>query len=195
MCNLASASQLASIPYPNLSAAEQRAIAHILGTLDDRIELNRRMNETLEAMVRPDHSVRFLETVHHGFFGQDGPGAVVHRETRLLSPIFRVRTYGDEVRALVRQHLLGVFVDRIDAIALGENGKTLLVPIHSGDEVDFRSIPECLRVGGRVALVPGMLVVVEPAMYVELRRGAAALIISIEASHRRSESRWLWRAA
>jgi type I restriction enzyme S subunit len=31
---------------------EQRAIAHILGTLDDKIELNRRMNETLEAMGR-----------------------------------------------------------------------------------------------------------------------------------------------
>ncbi len=31
---------------------EQRAIAHILGTLDDNIELNRRMNETLEAMAR-----------------------------------------------------------------------------------------------------------------------------------------------
>ena len=32
--------------------AEQRAIAHILGTLDDKIELNRRMNATLEAMAR-----------------------------------------------------------------------------------------------------------------------------------------------
>lgn len=31
---------------------EQRAIAHILGTLDDKIELNRRMNETLEGMAR-----------------------------------------------------------------------------------------------------------------------------------------------
>ena len=31
---------------------DQRAIAHILGTLDDKIELNRRMNETLEAMAR-----------------------------------------------------------------------------------------------------------------------------------------------
>ena len=30
----------------------QRAIAHILGTLDDKIELNRRMNATLEAMAR-----------------------------------------------------------------------------------------------------------------------------------------------
>ena len=34
------------------SLPEQRAIAGILGTLDEKIELNRRMNETLEAMVR-----------------------------------------------------------------------------------------------------------------------------------------------
>ena len=34
------------------SLPEQRAIAHILGTLDDKIELNRRMNETLEAVAR-----------------------------------------------------------------------------------------------------------------------------------------------
>ena len=32
--------------------AEQRAIAHILGTLDDKIELSRRTNETLEEMAR-----------------------------------------------------------------------------------------------------------------------------------------------
>jgi len=38
------------IPVPPIS--EQRAIAHILGTLDDKIELNRRMNETLEAMAQ-----------------------------------------------------------------------------------------------------------------------------------------------
>jgi len=31
---------------------DQRAIAHILGTLDDKIELNRRMSATLEAMAR-----------------------------------------------------------------------------------------------------------------------------------------------
>ena len=34
------------------SQSQQRAIAHILGSLDDKIELNRRMNETLEAMAR-----------------------------------------------------------------------------------------------------------------------------------------------
>jgi type I restriction enzyme S subunit len=34
------------------SISEQRAVAHILSTLDDKIELNRRMIETLEAMAR-----------------------------------------------------------------------------------------------------------------------------------------------
>ena len=34
------------------SPSEQRAIGHVLGSLDDKIDLNRRMNETLEAMVR-----------------------------------------------------------------------------------------------------------------------------------------------
>jgi type I restriction enzyme S subunit len=43
---------LAKLPIPLPPLTEQRAIAHILGTLDDKIELNQRMNETLEAMAR-----------------------------------------------------------------------------------------------------------------------------------------------
>lgn len=39
-----------SILLPPL--VEQKAIAHILGSLDDKIELNRQMNETLEAMTQ-----------------------------------------------------------------------------------------------------------------------------------------------
>jgi type I restriction enzyme, S subunit len=38
------------LPLPPL--AEQKAIAAVLGALDDKIELNRRMNATLEAMAR-----------------------------------------------------------------------------------------------------------------------------------------------
>ena len=40
---------------------EQRAIAHILGTLDDKIELNRNMNETLEAMARAIFKAWFVD--------------------------------------------------------------------------------------------------------------------------------------
>jgi type I restriction enzyme, S subunit len=44
--------EVAEIPIPIPPPIEQKAIADILGTLDDKIELNRRMNATLEAMAR-----------------------------------------------------------------------------------------------------------------------------------------------
>lgn len=40
------------IPLPLPTVAEQRGISQVLSTLDDKIELNRRMNETLEAVAR-----------------------------------------------------------------------------------------------------------------------------------------------
>jgi type I restriction enzyme S subunit len=40
---------------------EQRAIAHILGTLDDKIELNRHANEALEAMARALFKAWFVD--------------------------------------------------------------------------------------------------------------------------------------
>lgn len=45
-------SQLREFPLLLPPPAEQKAIASILGALDDKIELNRRMNGTLEAMAR-----------------------------------------------------------------------------------------------------------------------------------------------
>ena len=47
------------IPYP--PEPDRRAIAHILGTLDDKIELNRRMSETLEAMARALFKAWFVD--------------------------------------------------------------------------------------------------------------------------------------
>lgn len=41
-----------NLTVPRRELPEQERIAHILGTLDDKIELNRRMNATLEAMAR-----------------------------------------------------------------------------------------------------------------------------------------------
>ena len=43
---------LVELPIPLPPATDQHAIAHILGSLDDKIELNRRMNETLEGMAQ-----------------------------------------------------------------------------------------------------------------------------------------------
>jgi len=48
-----------AIPVPPV--AEQKAIAHILGTLDDKIELNRKTNETLEAMAKALFKSWFLD--------------------------------------------------------------------------------------------------------------------------------------
>ena len=52
------------LPIPPIS--EQRSIASVLGALDDKIELNRRMNETLEAMARALFQNWFVDTTQAG---------------------------------------------------------------------------------------------------------------------------------
>ena len=47
-----SSKQIAEYEFAAPPIPEQKAIAHILGTLDDKIELNRKTNETLEAMAK-----------------------------------------------------------------------------------------------------------------------------------------------
>lgn len=47
-----SGKQIKDFTFVRPPLPEQKRIAHILGTLDDKIELNRRMNTTLEAMAR-----------------------------------------------------------------------------------------------------------------------------------------------
>jgi type I restriction enzyme S subunit len=56
-----SGGQIQSFEFLLPSLPEQCGIAHILGTLDDKIELNRRMNETLEAMARALFKSRFVD--------------------------------------------------------------------------------------------------------------------------------------
>ena len=63
-----------NIKVPPLS--EQQAIACILGTLDDKIELNRRMNQTLEEMARAIFKSWFVDfdPVRAKAAGQQPPG-------------------------------------------------------------------------------------------------------------------------
>lgn len=50
--NALTKSMIEGFRVPRLPVIQQTAIASVLGALDDKIELNRRMNETLEAMAR-----------------------------------------------------------------------------------------------------------------------------------------------
>lgn len=85
---------------------EQRVISHILGTLDDKIELNRRMNETLEAMA---------QAIFKDWFVDFGP---VHAKMRshkayLTPEIWRLfpNSIGKENRPTGwKTHKLGEFV-------------------------------------------------------------------------------------
>jgi type I restriction enzyme, S subunit len=67
---------ITKLPIPLPPLAEQEQIAHILGTLDDKIELNRRMNETLEAMARALFKSWFVDfdPVRAKAQGQTPPG-------------------------------------------------------------------------------------------------------------------------
>jgi type I restriction enzyme S subunit len=47
-----SAQQLARIPWPILTETQETYIASVLGAIDDKIELHRRFNETLEEIAR-----------------------------------------------------------------------------------------------------------------------------------------------
>ncbi len=68
---------LVEIPFPSLP--EQRAIARMLGTLDDKVELNRRMCRTLEEMARALFKSWFVdfEPVRAKMAGKD-PGLPRH---------------------------------------------------------------------------------------------------------------------
>ena len=82
------------VPIPSLT--EQRAIAHILGALDDKIELNQRMNQALEEMARalfkswfvdfdPVHARATLKHKHHAATpSQGGSGWSVERARAYL---------------------------------------------------------------------------------------------------------------
>ena len=55
------ANSINSFEFVLPALSEQRRIAHILGTLDDKIELNRQMNETLEATIRAIFKSWFID--------------------------------------------------------------------------------------------------------------------------------------
>lgn len=107
------------IPIPPLS--EQRAIAHILGTLDDKIELNRRMNETLEAMARALFKSWFVDfdpvrakAEGRWKLGQSLPGLPAH-----LYDLFPDSFEDSELGGIPKGWRVQSFADTVDIIGGG----------------------------------------------------------------------------
>ena len=77
---------LGRLRFPLPPLPEQKRIAHILGTLDDKIELNRRMNATLESMSRAIFKSWFVDfdPVRQKAAGQQPVG--MDAETAALFP-------------------------------------------------------------------------------------------------------------
>ena len=123
--------------------AEQRTIAHVLGTLDDKIELNRRMNETLEAMARAlfkswfvdfepvrakmngrwrrGESIPGLPSEHYDLF----PDRLVDSELGEIPEGWVVKTLGEMVELNPREPMKrGALAPYLDMAALPTSGSS-----------------------------------------------------------------------
>ena len=121
------------LPIPPLS--EQHAIAHILGTLDDKIELNRRMNATLEAMARALFKSWFVDfdPVRAKMEGRDTglPKEITHMfPDRLVESAFGEIPLGWDIGSLA-QHFEAVKGVSYKGSGLGRGG----IPLHNLNSV------------------------------------------------------------
>lgn len=130
-----------AVPHPP-DIQEQRAIAHILGTLDDKIELNRRMSETLEAMARALFKAWFVDfepvrAKMEGRWqrGQSLPGLPAH-----LFDLFPERLVDSELGEIPE----GWGVARVKDIGKVVCGKTPPTQIaeYYGQDIPFITIPD-----------------------------------------------------
>jgi type I restriction enzyme, S subunit len=108
---------------------EQGAIAHILGTLDDKIELNRRMNETLEAMARALFKSWFVDfgPVRAKAEGKD-PGL-----PKPLADLFPDSFEDSELGEIPKGWANGTVADLCDAIYSGGTPSTQIAEYWNGD--------------------------------------------------------------
>jgi len=111
----ASAKTITQVKLKVPSLKEQKAIAHILGTLDDKIELNRRMNETLEGMARAIFKSWFVDfdPVHAKAEGR--PTGLPPEIDALFPESFQDSELGEIPK--------GWYSARIDDIAMVSSGK------------------------------------------------------------------------
>ena len=118
-----SASQLRTMSFPLFSEREQQNIAHILGTLDDKIKLNRRMNETLEAMAQTLFKSWFVDfdPVRAKMEGRWRPGESLPGLPAHLYDLFPDRLTPSDLGDIPE----GWHIKSLDEIAVFKNGLAL----------------------------------------------------------------------
>jgi type I restriction enzyme S subunit len=101
---------------------EQRAIAHILGTLDDKIEMNRGTNKTLEAMARAIFKSWFVDfdpVIDNALrAGNPIPSALAEKAARRRELFSRAKAEGRNIG--LPKHIANLFPDRFIDSELGE---------------------------------------------------------------------------
>jgi len=121
------------VPYPT-NVDERRAITHVLSTLDDRIELNRRMSETLEEMARAlfeSWFVRF-DPVRAKMEGRD-PGLPAD-----LADLFPDRLVESELGEIPEGWQVEPFSEIVDVIGGGTPRTS--VPEYWGGDIPWFSV-------------------------------------------------------
>lgn len=128
--------------------AQQRAIARILGALDDKIELNRRTNETLEAMARALFQSWFVDfdPVRAKMEGRQPEGmdaetaelfpeSFTHSELGLVPDGWRLASLGDEASLVA----MGPFGSDIRVDTFVDAG----IPVISGKHLHGTLLDDC----------------------------------------------------
>jgi len=120
---------LSDLPFVVPPLPEQKAIAHILGTLDDKIELNRKMNETLEAMARAMFKSWFVDfdPVHAKVKGKKPDG--MDSETAALFPTSFVDSELGKIPKGWKAQVVSDFIE----LTGGGTPKTAVVEYWNGD--------------------------------------------------------------
>lgn len=120
------------VSLPPLS--EQRAIAHVLGTLDDKIELNRKQNETLETMARTLFKAWFVdfEPVRAKMEGRWQSGQSLSGLPAHLYDLIPDRLIESELGQIPEGWMVGSFSDVVKIIG-GGTPKTSVSEYWGGD--------------------------------------------------------------
>ncbi|WP_173862075.1 restriction endonuclease subunit S [Pseudomonas sp. FW305-70] len=140
-------SELRKIEVTLPPIAEQCAITNILGTLDDKIELNRKQNKTLEAMARTLYKAWFVdfEPVRAKLEGrwqrsQSLPGLPMH-----LYDLFPDRLIDSELGEIPEGWGVGSFSDTVEIIG-GGTPKTSN-PSYWGGDIPWFSVVDTPKTG------------------------------------------------